>query len=256
MEDVLDKWRTKILKSEIAADESSAPDGVDGARTDKKKVWSCFLSPCSYFNKATLHHNIGRRILELKGRLDLLITEKEKYKFQVTKKDDEQQVRPKEECRHTISRIKESEVYGRDLEKEKLISMLLSKSSSHVESSVPVISIVGMGAIIEAIGEGFPNLTEWEAWHNHLCQSLEGKLFLLVLDDVWTEDRASWDLLKLALSHGKKGSRIVVIIRNDVVALTVGTTDKHNLEKLSGDYCWLLFEHLAFEGRSGESDRQ
>ncbi|KAF6137470.1 hypothetical protein GIB67_016663, partial [Kingdonia uniflora] len=37
MEDVLDEWRTKILKSEIAADESSAPDGVDGARTGKKK---------------------------------------------------------------------------------------------------------------------------------------------------------------------------------------------------------------------------
>ncbi|KAF6171127.1 hypothetical protein GIB67_033181 [Kingdonia uniflora] len=69
MEDVLDEWRTKILKSEIAA------DGVDGARIGKKKVWSYFLSPCSCFNKATLHHNIDRRILELKGRLDLLITE-------------------------------------------------------------------------------------------------------------------------------------------------------------------------------------
>ncbi|KAF6139626.1 hypothetical protein GIB67_033630 [Kingdonia uniflora] len=38
MEDVLDEWHTKILKSEIAADESSAPDGVDGTRTGKKKV--------------------------------------------------------------------------------------------------------------------------------------------------------------------------------------------------------------------------
>ncbi|KAF6140523.1 hypothetical protein GIB67_035550 [Kingdonia uniflora] len=38
MEDVLDEWHTKILKSEIAADESSALDGVDGARTGKKKV--------------------------------------------------------------------------------------------------------------------------------------------------------------------------------------------------------------------------
>ncbi|KAF6154216.1 hypothetical protein GIB67_035877, partial [Kingdonia uniflora] len=85
MEDVLDEWHTKILKSEIAADESSA-------RVSKKKVWSCFSSPCSCFNKATLHHNIGRRILKLKGRLDHLITEKEKYKFKVTKKDDEQQV--------------------------------------------------------------------------------------------------------------------------------------------------------------------
>ncbi|KAF6162941.1 hypothetical protein GIB67_021090 [Kingdonia uniflora] len=38
MEDVLDEWRTKILKSEISVDGSSAPDGIDGARTGKKKV--------------------------------------------------------------------------------------------------------------------------------------------------------------------------------------------------------------------------
>ncbi|KAF6152368.1 hypothetical protein GIB67_006022 [Kingdonia uniflora] len=35
MEDVLDEWRTKIMKSEIAAVESSAPDG---ARTGKKQL--------------------------------------------------------------------------------------------------------------------------------------------------------------------------------------------------------------------------
>ncbi|KAF6137428.1 hypothetical protein GIB67_009904 [Kingdonia uniflora] len=35
---MLDEWRTKILKSEIVADESSAPDGVDGARARKKKI--------------------------------------------------------------------------------------------------------------------------------------------------------------------------------------------------------------------------
>ncbi|KAF6145083.1 hypothetical protein GIB67_013434, partial [Kingdonia uniflora] len=79
------KWRT-CWTNEIAA------DGVEGARVSKKKVWSCFSSPCSCFNKATLHHNISRRILKLKGRLDHLITEKEKYKFEVTKKDNEQQV--------------------------------------------------------------------------------------------------------------------------------------------------------------------
>ncbi|KAF6174912.1 hypothetical protein GIB67_026400 [Kingdonia uniflora] len=136
MEDVLDEWRTKILKSEIAVDESSAPDGVDGARTGKikvvkhfeKKMWVCVSDPFD------------------------------------------------------LKRIAK--------------------------------------AIIEAVGEGASNLTKWEAWQNHLCQSLEGKLFLLVLDDVWTEDRASWDLLKLALDHGKKGSRIIVTIHNDVVVLT------------------------------------
>ncbi|KAF6170263.1 hypothetical protein GIB67_013238 [Kingdonia uniflora] len=42
MEDVLDEWHTKILKSQIAADESSAPDG---ARVSKKKISLKELSP-------------------------------------------------------------------------------------------------------------------------------------------------------------------------------------------------------------------
>ncbi|KAF6152268.1 hypothetical protein GIB67_005922 [Kingdonia uniflora] len=168
MEDVLDEWRTKILKSEIAA------DGVDGARIGKKK----------------------------NALYDLL---SESKFWGVTEPFD-------------LKRIAK--------------------------------------AIIEAVGGGVPNLTEWEAWHNHLCQSLEGKLFLLVLDDVGIEDRESWDKLKLALDHGKKGSRIVVTTRDNVVALTVETTDKHNLQQLYNGDCWLLFEHLAFEGRRGGADRQ
>ncbi|KAF6138662.1 hypothetical protein GIB67_001250 [Kingdonia uniflora] len=85
-------------------------------------------------------------------------------------------------------------------------------------------------AIIEELGGDVPNLTTLQAWHNHLCHSLEGKLFFLVLDDVWTKDRARWERLKLALDHGKKASRIMVITRDNVVAQTVGTTAKHNLQ--------------------------
>ncbi|KAF6166701.1 hypothetical protein GIB67_005563 [Kingdonia uniflora] len=79
MEDVLDEWRTKILKSEIAA------DGVDGARTGKKKdigriplsiwnlkslrtllVWSNFLQ--------ALHFSIDCQDLTLLSHLTSLRT--------------------------------------------------------------------------------------------------------------------------------------------------------------------------------------
>ncbi|KAF6175454.1 hypothetical protein GIB67_035876 [Kingdonia uniflora] len=49
MEDVLDEWHTKILKSEIAANESSAPDG---ARVSKKKDKG--LIPVSIWNLKSL----------------------------------------------------------------------------------------------------------------------------------------------------------------------------------------------------------
>ncbi|KAF6138664.1 hypothetical protein GIB67_001252 [Kingdonia uniflora] len=39
MENVLDEWHIKIMKSEIAADGNSAPDSIDGTRTGKKKAY-------------------------------------------------------------------------------------------------------------------------------------------------------------------------------------------------------------------------
>ncbi|KAF6139604.1 hypothetical protein GIB67_033608 [Kingdonia uniflora] len=56
MEDVLDEWHTKILKLEIAADESSAPDGVEGARVSKKK--EAILKDKEYLTHLSLRFNI------------------------------------------------------------------------------------------------------------------------------------------------------------------------------------------------------
>ncbi|KAF6140536.1 hypothetical protein GIB67_035563 [Kingdonia uniflora] len=188
MEDVLDEWHTKILKSKIAAIESSAPDDIDGARTGKKKVWSCFLSPCFCFNKATFHHNIGRRILELKGRLDRLITEEEKYKFKVTKKDDEQQVRLEEERRHTISRIKASEDKGRiplSIWNLKSLRTLLVWSSLHIDCSQPSIDCQDLTSLSH-----LSSLRTLDLRYTHikeLPKEIEKLIHLRYLDLSWTD---------------------------------------------------------------------
>ncbi|GLT87462.1 hypothetical protein SLE2022_055440 [Rubroshorea leprosula] len=52
---------------------------------------------------------------------------------------------------------------------------------------------------------------------------LEGKKFLLVLDDVWTEEYGKWDQLKhLLLSNGSPGSKILVTTRKEGVARSMG----------------------------------
>ncbi|KAF6162696.1 hypothetical protein GIB67_022355 [Kingdonia uniflora] len=249
---LLDEWHTRSLKSKIV--------GIDDARTGKKEIWSYLQCQCSCFNKLSLHHDVGRRIKEFKKRLDVIASEKDKYKF---------------------------EVCGRDLDKEYLLSKLLSESS-HVEIGVPVVSIVDMGgigrttltqlvfndnmvtnhfekkiwvcvldpfdlkrvakAIIEAVGDDVPTISEWEAWHRHLCKSIEGKRYLLMLDYTWTKNQKIWDQLKLCLDFGAKGSRIMVTNRNDIVAVTVGSTYKHDLGQLSDDDCWSLFRRLVFGG--------
>ncbi|KAK9138376.1 hypothetical protein Sjap_008970 [Stephania japonica] len=73
---------------------------------------------------------------------------------------------------------------------------------------------------------------------------------MLVLDDVWQKDLESndkWKDLILPLKrYGGTGSKVLVTAREDSVASTVGAHEKHNLQPLSDDQCWNLFESQAF----------
>ncbi|PIA27067.1 hypothetical protein AQUCO_08300037v1 [Aquilegia coerulea] len=104
-------------------------------------------------------------------------------------------------------------------------------------------------AIIEQAKGSVPSVHAWDALHKCLCNSLKGKRFLLVLDDVWTEDNNDWTPLKLSFKGGSPGSRVLVTTRNERVAQIMGSTHTHNLGKLSDNDSWSMFESIAFSGR-------
>ncbi|KAL6134298.1 hypothetical protein ACLB2K_066530 [Fragaria x ananassa] len=82
-------------------------------------------------------------------------------------------------------------------------------------------------------------------------KSIEGKKFLLVLDDVWNQDYRKWEKLKLVLQNGDVGSKIVVTTRKEEVASMMGAADNTiNLKVLSDENCWLLFSRIAFTNRN------
>lgn len=91
------------------------------------------------------------------------------------------------------------------------------------------------------------NYLQLDAVQNELRKMLDGKKYLLVLDDVWNEDTLKWSRLKNMLIGGAKGSKMLVTTRSDMVAEVSRSVYLHKLGDLSKEQTWTLFEKMAFE---------
>uniref|UniRef100_A0A2N9GSB9 Integrase catalytic domain-containing protein n=2 Tax=Fagus sylvatica TaxID=28930 RepID=A0A2N9GSB9_FAGSY len=283
MDDVLDEWNTAMIKAAIAKEEEEEEE-AETSTAKKRKVWPLIPN----INFSILHHrDIAHKIKELNEKLDEIIKEREMYGFELTGAIEVVE-RPK-----TTSFLDVSEICGRDNVKGDLVSILLGRGSEE-EGSPHVISLVGMGgigkttlaqlayndpevkshfekriwvcvsepfdqcrvakAILEAFGGGHPNSTELQSLLEKICELIERKKFLLVLDDVWTEDATLWKPFKVALKNGAQGSRILVTTRKIRVVEIMGSTSARmiNLEVLSEKDCWLVFSKIAFSGKDAE----
>ncbi|XP_062182273.1 putative disease resistance protein RGA1 isoform X2 [Phragmites australis] len=88
-----------------------------------------------------------------------------------------------------------------------------------------------------------------------ILDKLIGKRYLLVLDDVWTEDRIQWEQIMVHLKSGTSGSRILITTRSRRVAEAVESADLHNLQFLSEIDSWQVFEQsfgMAAKGLDSE----
>nr|DAD29745.1 TPA_asm: hypothetical protein HUJ06_031213 [Nelumbo nucifera] len=90
---------------------------------------------------------------------------------------------------------------------------------------------------------------EMEQLQADLRKELDGKRYLLVLDDVWNEDLDKWVKLRGLLTGGSVGSKILVTTWSEKVASIMGTSNirAYHLGGLSEDECWSLFKQWAFE---------
>ncbi|EYU21429.1 hypothetical protein MIMGU_mgv1a026954mg, partial [Erythranthe guttata] len=300
MDDVLDEWNYSILKFQI----EQSSDGVAAADADADvvppKCTVRFCIPCSFlcFKKVSVRRGIALKIKQVKERLDLVLAEKDRFGFdEVTSQQSD-----RESWRgQTTSVIDKDEVYGRDLEREALVSKLVGEGGSSEEGligGIRVVSIVGVGGLgkttlaqlayndsrvencfelriwisvsdpfneveivkgivasVEKLDEP-PKTNQLEMLLQRLKESISGKKFLLVMDDVWTQDDTKWKPLKNTLKSGGTGSKVLVTTRNENVAIMMmGESIKndrmiHRLGVLNDGDCWSLLGRIALCGKN------
>ncbi|KAL5129503.1 putative disease resistance RPP13-like protein 1 [Glycine soja] len=177
-----------------------------------------------------------------------------------------------------------SHIYGREKDKEAIIKLLSEDNSDG--SEVSVVPIVGMGGvgkttlaqlvyndenlkqifdfkawvcvsqefdvlkvtktIIEAVTGKPCNLNDLNLLHLELMDKLKDKKFLIVLDDVWTEDYVDWRLLKKPFNRGIiRRSKILLTTRSEKTASVVQTVHTYHLNQLSNEDCWSVFANHA-----------
>lgn len=276
MDDVVDGWNTALLKSQIGAENPCIP---------KLKISSCLPSPCVCFKQVLLRRDIGIKTKDIRKQLDAIANDRNQFNF-VSSSTIQQP-----HGRMTSSVIDVRRFCGRDADRDVIIDKLLGGSCQE-SSSLYIISMVGMGgigkttvarlaynddrvkayfhermwvcvsdpfdpvtisrAILEALQKESCGFHELEDVQQKICTLIAEKKFLLVLDDVWTENYELWEQVESSLKGGAPGSRILVTTRKDDVSTMMGTTYKHPLRELSEGQCWSLFSNIAFCGRSRE----
>ncbi|XP_068313985.1 putative disease resistance protein RGA1 [Pyrus communis] len=108
-----------------------------------------------------------------------------------------------------------------------------------------------MKGIIESVTKSKCEITGIDELQTRVWYLLHNKRFLLVLDDVWTEDLDDWEKLTPLFREGVDGCKIVVTTRSRKIPLMMDSSIPYQLDGLTFDDCLSLFNQRAF-GRGGE----
>lgn len=270
-DDLLDAFNFRALRRKVEGGE---------------RTWQVFrvFSSCFGLRHALFRSRMAHQIMEIRKKLDEMA--KERDNLQLRELTDGTSRTESLRRPPTSSLVDESNVLGREEDRDEIVRFLVSQESS--SRNLPVLPIVGFGGLgkttlaqivyndarvtnhfdlkmwvfvscnynvvrltksmVEAATKKKSDLTDLNMLQETLVEELRGKRFLLILDDVWNEVRANWDRTRLPLNAGRSGSKVVITTRIKRVAQVMGTVPPYHLKRLSKDACWTLFSRSAFAG--------
>ena len=226
-EDLLEEISTEALRCKIEAE----------YQTSVTKVQNFFSSNFNPFNKG-----INSKLEEVLARLDFIAKQKDILGLREGFVE-----RPWRRVEET-SVVDESGVYGRGAEKESVKKLLFSDDAGGYD--VGAVAIVGMGGlgkttlaqlvyndsevkewfsfkgwvcvseefdifrvtktILEQVTSSTTDIKDLNGLQLKLMETLTGKKFLIVLDDVWNDNYFDWDKLLTPFKVGLRGSKIIL----------------------------------------------
>ncbi|MBA0866577.1 hypothetical protein Goshw_022414, partial [Gossypium schwendimanii] len=218
------------------------------------------------------------KLTDIIERLDDIASEMSTFSFKDVVAYKRSDTREK---RETGPDVDESKVHGRADDVKKIVDLLLSSGAD--TWVIPIVGIGGIGKttlaqlvyndprldghfdkkiwvslydsfstkrllteILECLTEHRCESSHMGVLQSQLRDSLYGKRYLLVMDDVWGDDQEEWDKVRSLLRCGAEGSKIIVTTRTERVASIMSNAPSHLLEGLAKDACWTLFKQQAF----------
>ncbi|KAL4185087.1 hypothetical protein AMTRI_Chr10g4190 [Amborella trichopoda] len=215
-----------------------------------------------FFAKSlVIQHKVGVKIQEIKERITGIKGRRDKYDIQRKEEpgtSSDTVVSSGGDPLAAYPFIDEVDVIGKQKDIENLVELLVNGGpklkviSSHFNcrSWVTVSQLFTIVGLLKGMVEGFyddrrevaPTMDKLDEGLLHMCLRayLEDKRFLLVVDDIWSED--VWNRLKVSLPDHENGSRIVFTTRLINFASLV-EVDHHvyELQLLKAEDAWSLF---------------